>query len=556
MKRFKKYYFSYLPACISLVKSKIFIYLLLLNLISNCSYSYTDKTFIPIGIMVCLSFSLAYIEMFLYRLFSKIRFLGKIYFICVSILYILLIIIDYFCLFKFQTTINQDKIDIIRETTTKETAEFLHTYLSAGLVIGILLACLLFNVLLFILSNVIAKCRKLNIIYFLLSLVGFCIWVFMVFSFIKYRNGFVIPQYTSITRVAYSCYISKQRQDRIKHLYIVCRNVKASAGFADKPNVVVLIGESASIYHSGLFGYKYNTTPNQKRLAYKDDLIAFSNAVSVDDHTHGVMESVFSLDSLGTNFDKIPLFPIIFRKAGYKTFCYDNQYFIGGINFLSNAILSNIMFTYRNSKGFVYDEDLVNSIHLSKQSSLYIIHLFGQHYTYNIRYPKRWNKFKADIYDKSRWNEEQRTKIAEYDNATLYNDFVINKVIEKFKNTNTILVYFSDHGEEVFETRDYNGHGNAAFSPNIKYQIRVPLFVWVSDKYKKHHPKIYSKLKEVKKIPIITDDISHTLLSLAGLKTRWYNPHRDIISNTYNKKKPRIVLNSINFDTYKPQSVN
>ena len=68
--------------------------------------------------------------------------------------------------------------------------------------------------------------------------------------------------------------------------------------------------------------------------------------------------------------------------------------------------------------------------------------------------------------------------------------------------------------------------------------------------------KIYSKLKEVKKIPIITDDISHTLLSLAGLKTKWYNPHRDIISNTYNKKKPRIVLNSINFDTYKPQSVN
>lgn len=185
MKRFKKYYFSYLHSCISLVKSKIFIYLLLLNLISNCSYSYTDKTFIPIGIMICLSFSLAYIEMFLYRLFSKIRLLGKIYFICVSILYILLIIIDYFCLFKFQTTINQDKIDIIRETTTKETAEFLHTYLSAGLVIGILLACLLFNVLLFILSNVIAKCRKLNIIYFLLSLVGFCIWVFMVFSFIK-----------------------------------------------------------------------------------------------------------------------------------------------------------------------------------------------------------------------------------------------------------------------------------------------------------------------------------------------------------------------------------
>ena len=142
--------------------------------------------------------------------------------------------------------------------------------------------------------------------------------------------------------------------------------------------------------------------------------------------------------------------------------------------------------------------------------------------------------------------------IAQYDNATLYNDFVIASIINKFKNTNSVLIYFSDHGEEVFELRDYNGHGNAALSPDLKYQIRVPLMIWMSDSYKKYHKKIYDKAISNKHTPIITDDISHTILGIGGLSTPFYKPQRDFLNDKYNKKKHRIVLNTIDYDSYNP----
>lgn len=161
--------------------------------------------------------------------------------------------------------------------------------------------------------------------------------------------------------------------------------------------------------------------------------------------------------------------------------------------------------------------------------------------------------FSPNEYPQDRWNKKQRTLIAQYDDATRYNDAVLKLIIDKFKNTNSILIHFSDHGEEVFELRNYNGHGNAALSPNLKYQIRVPLLIWMSEKYKKQHPAIDKQIKKNIHTPIITDDVSHTILSLGGMHTKWYKSSRDFLHPHYTKNKHRMVLNTIDYDTYQPQ---
>lgn len=541
-----------LHSLLNLFGAKPFIYFFLLNLVSNCTYSYTYHPFIAVLLMVCLSGSMAFLEIILFRSLNKVRLLGIMYLLVVGVIYTVLILTDYFCLFNFQSTFDQDKLDILRETTPKESREFLQTYLSFGLVLGGLVCVLLMHIMLFLLSLFISKIKRVRFFFTLISIIGFMGWGFMIVSYAKFHNGFSIPQYTSITRIAYSYHISKKRLDEIKQLYTVCKQIPVSQDFRDKPNVIVLIGESASVYHSGLFGYKYNTTPNLKRMEEEGNLLAFDNVVSVDDHTHGVMESVFSLDSLRTDFNNTPLFPAVYKNAKYQTHCYDNQYFVGGVNFLSDSILSRLMFTTRNKKGYTYDEELIHTVKVSNAPSLYVIHLMGQHYTYTQRYPQNWDKFQANEYDKIRWSESQRKLIAEYDNATLYNDFVVTSLINKFKNTNSVLIYFSDHGEEVFELRDYNGHGNAAYSPDLRYQIRVPLIVWMSDTYIKNHKDVYDKAVASKHTPIITDDVSHTILSLGGIKTPWYKPQRDFLNSKYNRKKRRIVLNSIDYDSYSP----
>ena len=541
-----------LHSLLNLFGAKPFIYFFLLNLVSNCTYSYTYHPFIAVLLMVCLSGSMAFLEIILFRSLNKVRLLGIMYLLVVGVIYTVLILMDYFCLFNFQSTFDQDKLDILRETTPKESREFLQTYLSFGLVLGGLVRVLLMHIMLFLLSLFISKIKRVRFFFTLISIIGFMGWGFMIVSYAKFHNGFSIPQYTSITRLVYSYQLSKKRSDEIKQLYAVCKQIPVSQDFKDKPNVIVLIGESASVYHSGLFGYKYNTTPNLKRIEEEGNLLAFDNVVSVDDHTHGVMESVFSLDSLRTNFNNTPLFPAVYKNAKYQTHCYDNQYFVGGVNFLSDPILSRLMFTTRNKSGYRYDEELIRTVKVSNAPSLYVIHLMGQHYTYTQRYPQNWDKFQAKEYDKIRWSGNQRKLIAEYDNATLYNDFVVTSLINKFKNTNSVLIYFSDHGEEVFELRDYNGHGNAAYSPDLRYQIRVPLIVWMSDTYIKNHKDVYDKAVANKHTPIITDDVSHTILSLGGIKTPWYKPQRDFLNSKYNRKKRRIVLNSIDYDSYSP----
>ena len=541
-----------LHSLLNLFGAKPFIYFFLLNLVSNCTYSYTYHPFIAVLLMVCLSGSMAFLEIILFRSLNKVRLLGIMYLLVVGVIYTVLILMDYFCLFNFQSTFDQDKLDILRETTPKESREFLQTYLSFGLVLGGLVCVLLMHIMLFLLSLFISKIKRVRFFFTLISIIGFMGWGFMIVSYAKFHNGFSIPQYTSITRLVYSYQLSKKRSDEIKQLYAVCKQIPVSQDFKDKPNVIVLIGESASVYHWGLFGYKYNTTPNLKRIEEEGNLLAFDNVVSVDDHTHGVMESVFSLDSLRTNFNNTPLFPAVYKNAKYQTHCYDNQYFVGGVNFLSDPILSRLMFTTRNKSGYRYDEELIRTVKVSNAPSLYVIHLMGQHYTYTQRYPQNWDKFQAKEYDKIRWSGNQRKLIAEYDNATLYNDFVVTSLINKFKNTNSVLIYFSDHGEEVFELRDYNGHGNAAYSPDLRYQIRVPLIVWMSDTYIKNHKDVYDKAVANMHTPIITDDVSHTILSLGGIMTPWYNPHRDFLNSKYNRKKRRIVLNSIDYDSYSP----
>lgn len=547
----KQFYDSYL----SCFNNKVFFYFLLLNLISNCSYFYTDRTSIPLLIMICLSVTISMIEVVLFRALVRFKRLSKAYLVLMSGGHIFLILCDYFCLFYFQTTLTQEKIDIIRETNPVETLEFLHTYLSFGLIISIIFGIVILVLLIIRLAAILSYFRKLSIVFSILSLCGVAVWTFMAFSYILFRDGFAIPQYTSITRILYSYKVSKGREGDIVKLCAVCKKVKGSSTFDDKPNVIVLIGESSSVYHSELFGYDHHTTPKLKQLENQGSLIAFDDVVSADDHTHGAMQSIFSLDSMGTAFCSTPLFPAVYKNSMYKVHCYDNQYFVGGNNFLSSPELSKIMFTDRNETNFRYDEELIKSIKIVDNASLYVVHLLGQHYTYSMKYPNSWDKFKAKDYDANRWNEHQRELIAQYDNATLYNDFVISSLIQKFKDTNTIFIHFSDHGEEVFELRDYNGHGNAPLSPNIKYQIRVPLFIWMSDRYKKLHKDIYEKALASKHVPIITDDISHTILGIGGISTKWYKSSRDFLSNNYNAKKHRIVLHTIDYDAYKPTGI-
>lgn len=534
------------------IESIVFYLFLLLNLVSNeaCFYYFHNAN--QFFLSFALSFFLAYVESFIYN-FISFESISKIYIIIVCIFYNILIIIDYFLIFNFHIIFNEDVVDILLETNRKEIASFIDTFLPIPIILLIVISLVSLNIVICIISRLLYSSNSISISKFSLffSFIGFLVLVYSVFSFIQFKNGMSIPQYASITRFSYISNVAKERILLIHQLQIVCENTEAICEDPSRPTVVVVIGESHSVYHSSLYGYPLETNPLLKKRLMEGNLYKFDDVVSVDDHTHGAMKSVFSLNSYGQYFGNTTLFPRCFKVAGYYTAMYDNQYFVGtGISFLSDEKLSNLLFDERNKSGYVLDGDMIDDITVNDMPSLYVIHLLGQHYTYEDRYPKDFGHFTANDYDENQYDQSQRYIIAHYDNACLYNDHVIDKIIQKFEDKNAILFYFSDHGEEVYELRDYMGHGDAIYSPDLRYQIRIPLLVYTTDSYIQTHDSICNQLRASEHKRIISDDISHVILSVASIKTKDFSHNRCFTEVSYEEKKPRLVLHSIDFNLY------
>lgn len=523
-----------------------FLYVFILNLFSNFSYLKYDSSPFAYCCMFSLSAFIAYIESATLLLLSK-QVLRKVYVLTIIAIHNILVICEYFLLTNFQMVLNQDAIDILAETNTIEIENFLETYVSPTVVLLYATLVLLLNLFIYILVKYIVRLR-LQSFYFVSAACGFVVLCLCGYNFVKYRNGMSIPQYTTITRSGYALYVMKGRAEQIRQLQLVCESLEAQQDIAKKPTIVVIIGESFSVYHSSLYGYEKLTNPLLTNYRKDGSLFLFDNVVSLYDGTHGAMRADFSLDSLGVDFAIKALFPACFKAINYQTLMYDNQYFTGsGVTFLSDKELSETMFDHRNEKRYQYDDMMVDNIHLSDSAALYVIHLWGQHYTYSQRFPKDYAKFSADEYGKE-FPEAHRQMMADYDNATLYNDFVVDKIIKRFQNQYCCVFYFSDHGEEVYELRDYMGHGNAAHSPNLNYQLRVPLMVWLSPSFYAENGELVERLKEAEHYPICTDDIGHSIIEVAGIVTKDFAPTRSFVNSQFNKNRHRIVLNSIDYD--------
>ena len=227
-------------------------------------------------------------------------------------------------------------------------------------------------------------------------------------------------------------------------------------------------------------------------------------------------------------------------------------------SFVYNKDLAQESYTKISKNVFQYDDQAVSdfSAEVKKlaKCNLIIFHLMGQHVAAKRRYPhtNQFDKFTfKDIKRKASYlDDSKRQMIAEYDNATLYNDYVLKHIIDLYRNKNTVLLYFSDHGEEVFDYRDSFGRGildNKMLRQGLRSQYEVPFMIWCSDKYIQMHPQKMKAIKSALHRPFETDNLCNVLFDLAGISTPIYKPARDVLSPKY-QRKDRVVEGKYNYD--------
>lgn len=307
---------------------------------------------------------------------------------------------------------------------------------------------------------------------------------------------------------------------------------------------VIVIGESATKNHYGIYGYKRNTTPNLDSI--KDELLIYNNVVTPATQTLIAMRQILTFSNYEdpNAYKKDASIIEIAHGAGYKTFWFDNQGEDDIDNYAPNSYrpIAKMCNEYHANKEYLQDESLIpylkKAIKDTAFNKLIFIHLNGSHFPYNIRYPNSFDKFKTqeDIPSKflKKMNNDEISTYNAYDNSILYNDFVLSKFINELKPLDgaAFLLYISDHGEEVFDSQHYSGR---SFDNISQSMCRIPFILWRNEKYRSLNNldidtnKVYS-----------SDDIIHSIMDLIGVSHMQKDTCRSIFSTEFQQKRRKV----------------
>lgn len=511
---------------------------------------------------------------------------------------------DVFCWEKFQSTLNPSMLLLVGETDGREASEFFSSYFSADLLfsgVGLVLLIMLIHILCAFWGKVRMQlpdklqksyavlCKGINRLQPVLGVLclGLLVWSActsahnkkeMVQMFSMDTIGSVEHELTTsdcaqfylpVYRLAFSIFANELASQQIDRLIEAKDKVKVDSCTFKSPNIVLIIGESYGKHHSQQYGYFMPTTPRQIKLQKSGLLVPFNDVVSPWNLTSFVFKNVFSLHVVGEKGEwcDYPLFPELFRKAGYHVTFITNQFlpkakeavydFSGGF-FLNHPELSQAMFDTRNDQLYQYDSGLLDDFdkkekQQSTNHNLIIFHLIGQHVAYKQRYPSDRRHFYADDYanKRSELNVNERSVLAHYDNAILYNDSIVNQIVKRFKNQDAIVIYMPDHGEECYEgDRGFicRKHSAAIDYDLARYEFEIPFWVYCSKKYIANHPEVFREIKAAKNRRFMTDALPHMLLYLAGIHTKDYHPEYNILSSKYDERRPRLLKNTTDYD--------
>lgn len=329
-------------------------------------------------------------------------------------------------------------------------------------------------------------------------------------------------------------------------------NVDAEISSSDSTLVVVVIGESCNRNHMGIYGYHRQTTP---RLASRNDILAFDNVISSNSNTlssvmlfltENNMDRHLSVDSCIHIFD-------VLHSTPYKSYWLSNQSPIGlwdngvtnlaynadvvsFVNVMASSSMESTQMASFDQKLF---EPFVTALSGKEKNKIIFLHLMGCHTQYNKRYPNSFDKFKGA-------KDKKGKNIEAYDNAVLYNDFVIDSIFSLLANysqlhpdTRISALYFSDHGENVYDEGDYCGHDYSGRIPHAN--VEIPFVLWYSESQNAFLQSEGTQLEQSLHTPYMIDDLFHTLLDLASIKASCFDSRRSLVNKDYDASRKRML---------------
>ena len=310
-------------------------------------------------------------------------------------------------------------------------------------------------------------------------------------------------------------------------------DAKIPATDTDRELIILVVGEAVRADRLSLNGYPRETTP----LLQKENIVNFSNMHSCGTSTAVSVPCMFSVFSRDNYSDKKGesnenLLDVL-SHAGVNVLWRDNNSDSKGTalrvsyeDFKSPGLNPICDVECRDEGMLVGLQDYIDRI--KNGDILIVLHQMGNHGpAYYRRYPRAFEKFTPVC----KTNQLEECTVEEignaYDNAVLYTDYFLSKVINLLKqnthNFETAMVYLSDHGESLGEKGLYL-HGLPHFMAP-ESQTHIAALMWFGDSFKIDQ----NALKEKTTIAFSQDNLFHTILGLMEVDTSIYDKNMDII---------------------------
>ena len=320
-------------------------------------------------------------------------------------------------------------------------------------------------------------------------------------------------------------------------------------------NIILIIGESLQRGHMSLYGYGVKNTPLLEGLEASGNLIKFGDTISPYGTTNQVLMRLLNFSDYESErkkawFRNLSIIDM-FKLSGYRTFWISNQEAFG-----AHALSAKSAADRADAESFLSKSNLYETVRIKpdgvllplinqakteqSERNFYVIHLIGSHMDYSLRYPEGFGKFSAaDV--KAKLTSKQKDVVAYYDNSVLYNDFVINEIFKIFSGDDSLIVYLSDHGENLYENGRL-GHGMES-----RFTYEIPLLFIASREFLSDHAKLWQRLAAAKDKPFMSDDLAHLLADIIGVAPLEFDEHKSPIRADFNASRKRIA-NGVDYD--------
>ncbi|MDR0735434.1 MAG: phosphoethanolamine transferase CptA [Zoogloeaceae bacterium] len=308
----------------------------------------------------------------------------------------------------------------------------------------------------------------------------------------------------------------------------------------DTPRTLVLVvGESTTSQHMSLYGYPRRTSPRLE--AMRSSLTVFEDVIAPRPYTIEVLQQALSFahQEEPRRFPGEPTLLDLMRQAGYKTIWITNQQTMDRVSLLTMFPRQADEAHYLNQQ-FRQDANQDDAAVLAPfaqalldpaPKKMIVVHLLGAHLKYQYRYPAAFDRFHGREHTPPGLDDARLTYVNAYDNAVLYNDEIIARLIESFEASQAhgFLLYFSDHGEEVFDTPPHQtlGRNEDAPTPGM---YRIPMILWTSPSWQSAHRRDFGA--GVKR-RYSTTHLIHTWSDLAGLRYDRYRPEWSVANPAF-----------------------